>query len=239
MAGIASRAAKATICWRRLEKKRIAADIKRVGAPLPHRGERDVDFARCAGVEKQHLPAEAARGLQRVGWDARAFRNFWIGEHGNQRSIGNEFVKQAEPLTGDQSGEPAHAGDITAGPIEATYVALVNRIAASREHNRNGLGRRHGSQYRSAASGRSDHVELAADQIGRKGRQSIVLVFCKTVFDRRVAGLDIAGFTQAASERGEEVGRVILAERVQEADHRHRWLLRVCRERPRGCRAAE
>src|SRR5262249_45501089 len=116
-------------------------------------------------------------------------------------------------------GEPAHARDITAGPIEATYVALLNRIAASREHNGNGLGCRHGSQYRSTTSGRGDHVDPAAGQISRKGRQSIVLVVCNTVLDRRVAGLDIAGFTQAASERGGEVRPVISAERVQEPNH--------------------
>jgi hypothetical protein len=47
----------------------------------------------------------------------------------------------------------------------------------------------------------ADHGHLAADQIGRKGRQSIMLVFCKTVFDRYVAAVDIAGFTQATAER--------------------------------------
>jgi len=92
------------------------------------------------------------------------------------------------------------------GPIEATYVALVNRIAASREHNRNGLGRRHGSQYRSATSGRGDHVDITADQIGRKGRQSIVLIFCKTVFDRRVAGQLITSSNLVGSWIGRSPG---------------------------------
>src|SRR5215813_3217509 len=64
-------------------------------------------------------------------------------------------------------------------------------------------------------------------------------VFCETVFDRHGTALDITGFTQAAAERGWEIGPVILTERVQEPDHRQRRLLRACRERPHRCPAAE
>jgi len=164
--------------------------------------------------------------------------SIWIGEHGNHGSIGNEFVQQAKRLAGDQGGEEAHARDIATRPIEAGNVALLDRVASAREHNRNGLCRRHGCQYRSAASGRGDHVDLAADQIGRQGGQSIVLVLCKTGFNYHVAAVDIARFTQAAAERGLDVEPVIFAERVQEADHRHCGLLRTRRERPRDGRAA-
>src|SRR5262245_48501611 len=66
-----------------------------------------------------------------------------------------------------------------------------------------------------------------------------MLVFCETVFDRHIAAVDITGFTQAATERGREIGPVILTERVQEPDHRHRRLLRARRERPRDRHAAE
>src|SRR5262245_41695749 len=66
-----------------------------------------------------------------------------------------------------------------------------------------------------------------------------MLVFCETVFDRHIAAVDITGFTQAATERGREIGPVILTERVQEPDHRHRPLLRARRKRPRRRRAAE
>src|SRR5262249_19303896 len=90
-----------------------------------------------------------------------------------------------------------------------------------------------------AASRRGDHMDLAADQIGRKRRQSIMLVFCETVFDRHIAAVDITGFTQAATERGREIGPVILTERVQEPDHRHRWLLRARRAAPRRNCATE
>src|SRR5262245_59254643 len=82
-------------------------------------------------------------------------------------------------------------------------------------------------------------MDLAADQIGRKRRQSIMLVFCETVFDRHIAAVDITGFTQAATERGREIGPVILTERVQEPDRRHRRLLCARRNRPRHRRAGD
>jgi hypothetical protein len=147
-------------------------------------------------------------------------------------------VQQPDPLAGDQGTEPAHSGGIAARPVEAGNVALAYRVAAGREHDRNGFGRRHGSQHRSAASCRGDHVDLAADQIGGKSRQSIMPVFCKTVFDRDVAAIDIAAFAQAAPERRLDVGPVILPLSVQEPDHRRRRLLRARRQRPRY-RAAE
>src|SRR5262249_5594579 len=66
-----------------------------------------------------------------------------------------------------------------------------------------------------------------------------MLVFRETVFDRHIAAVDITGFSQAATERGREIGSVILTERVQEPDHRHRRLLRARRKRPRGSSATE
>jgi len=40
------------------------------------------------------------------------------------------------------------------------------------------------------------------NQIGRKCRQPIVLILCKTVFDRDVLMLDIASVLQALTDRG-------------------------------------
>src|SRR5262249_19197867 len=79
---------------------------------------------------------------------------------------------------------------------------------------------------------------LAADQIGRKRRQSIILAFRKVEFDRHVAAFHVAGLTQATAKRVDKVASVILSQAAQEANHRHRRLLRARREWPRG-RAAE
>jgi len=66
----------------------------------------------------------------------------------------------------------------------------------------------------------------------------IVLVFCKTGFDRDVAAVEVARFTQAAAKRGGEIGPVILAERVQKPDDGEGRLLRARGNGP-CCRAAE
>jgi hypothetical protein len=119
-------------------------------------------------------------------------------------------VQQAERLAGNQVVEPAHSGDIAARPVEAGDVALLDRVAARREHDRNGLGPCHGSQYRRATSRRGDHGHLATDQIGRKSRQSVVLIFRETVFDCYVAAIDIASFTQTTAERRLEIRPITL-----------------------------
>src|SRR5262249_56826627 len=56
------------------------------------------------------------------------------------------------------------------------------------------------------------------------------------VLHRHVLAVDVAGFVEALAEPGNKkhIGR----SGVDEADHRHRRLLRPRRERP-GCRAAE
>jgi hypothetical protein len=60
-------------------------------------------------------------------------------------------------------------------------------------------------------------------------RRLIVLVFRKTVLDCDVAAFNVAGFTQATTERFHKVGPVIPPQAGQEADDRHRRLLRARR----------
>src|SRR5262249_17920796 len=138
-------------------KKWTATDKKRANALLPHGGKRGVDLARRAGIEVQQLLAEAARSLMRFALHARGFGKVRIKQLCDNRSVGNEFVQQPKPLAGEQVTEPAHSRDIAARPVEATDIALLDGVATSGEHNGNGLGRRHGSQYRSATSCRGDH----------------------------------------------------------------------------------
>src|SRR5262249_30078979 len=108
----------------------------------------------------------------------------------------------------DQVTEPAHSGDIAARPVEAGYVALLDRVAACREHDWDRGGRGLSSPDRSAPSGRDNHGHVAFDQIGRKCRQSIVLVFRETILDHHVAACDVAGFIQAAAESLRESRRL-------------------------------
>jgi hypothetical protein len=111
-------------------------------------------------------------------------------------------------------------------------------IATETEYDRNCCGRRLGGGNRSAAAGGRDHRHLAADEIGRKRRQSIGPVFGESVFDRHVAALDITCFAEAAAECIRKVWPIISSQAAQVADHRHRLLLPPRLERPRGNRAA-
>src|SRR5262249_59725651 len=68
---------------------------------------------------------------------------------------------------------------------------------------------------------------------------AIVLTFQPVVLDCHVLAFNGAGFVEAFAERG-HIARVDFGRpESDKPDHRHRWLLRPRRERPRGRCAAE
>src|SRR5262249_39374323 len=67
-------------------------------------------------------------------------------------------------------------------------------------------------------------------------RKPIVAAFGRPDFDRNVLAQNITAFTKASMECGQAARRI---DNVNKPDHRHRCLLRVCPERPSGCRATE
>src|SRR5262245_16571888 len=60
----------------------------------------------------------------------------------------------------------------------------------------------------------------------------------KPVFDGDVLTSNIPSFDQASAKPRQQMWSVTRREPIQEPNHRHRWLLRACRERP-CCRAAQ
>ena len=73
-----------------------------------------------------------------------------------------------------------------------------------------------------------DHVHPSADEIGGQCGQSIIATIRPTVFDRYVLSFDVPGIAQSLAERGHircehAAGRP----GAEEADHRHRLLLRT------------
>ena len=78
-----------------------------------------------------------------------------------------------------------------------------------------------------------------ADQIGRKPRQPIRMIVCEAILDRYVLAFDEPNLGQARQECGHKMRGTESCRASEESDHRHRPLLRACRERPRGRRAAE
>src|SRR5215467_13067339 len=78
-----------------------------------------------------------------------------------------------------------------------------------------------------------DHGDLFTNQFGRQRGQPIDLILGPTVFDRYVLALDIAGLFQSLAKCAQKVHVRVRRCGVQEADDRHRRLLRIRRERPR------
>src|SRR5438445_8922052 len=53
----------------------------------------------------------------------------------------------------------------------------------------------------------------------------------KAVFDRQILSLDVAGFAQSLAERGDKRRERVVGGWAEDADHRHRLLLRAACER--------
>ena len=100
------------------------------------------------------------------------------------------------------AGEHRHAGHVAARTIEALDKAEPHRIGSGLKHDRDRRrrGLRHLGWYETGVG--EDYVDLAADQIARQRRQTVVLAFRPAVFDRDVLTLDESGFTQAIAKRG-------------------------------------
>jgi hypothetical protein len=103
-------------------------------------------------------------------------------------------VQQAEPLGLKPRGEHIDPGDVAAGLIEAGDDAQPDGVGADGEDNGNCRARRLGRVHDWSACAREDHARLPPDQIGRQCRQSLVLTFPPTVFDRHILAFDIARF---------------------------------------------
>src|SRR5262249_12406387 len=75
-------------------------------------------------------------------------------------------------------------------------------------------------------------------RIGCEVGQSLDLVLRPAILDHDILALDVAGFTNPLPEGGQITCTIGKRRTAEESNHRHRWLLRARRERPRR-RAAE
>jgi hypothetical protein len=78
-----------------------------------------------------------------------------------------------------------------------------------------------------------------ADEIGCQAWQPIALIVAPTILDSDVIAFDEADLTQTLPERSDKVRRAGRGRASEEAYHRQRGLLPLCRERPRSSRTAE
>src|SRR5215831_2549261 len=80
---------------------------------------------------------------------------------------------------------------------------------------------------------------MHADEFGGEVTQLLIATFRPAKRDHQILPLDKSGFTQAAAERRDHVGRLAGRAAAEKPDHRHRRLLRTRHERPHRRRAAE
>src|SRR5262249_12228213 len=146
---------------------------------------------------------------------------------------------------------------MTVGEDTPHSIATRLRTASLEDHNCGNIFdgekeprcAKRGSKFRGKAGHRTyaprvynyptSHGNLAPNQFTSECRQLIKLVLGPAVFDCDVLALDQAAVFEALTKCAEQMrvggGRCA----VEEADDRHRRLLRARRERPRGRRAAD
>src|SRR5262249_3694895 len=70
-------------------------------------------------------------------------------------------------------------------------------------------------------------------------RQPVDLIFGPVVFNRHVLALDIACLLETLAKNAQTVRKCVRRCSAEEPNHRHRWLLCVCAERPSRSRTGE
>ncbi len=153
-------------------------------------------------------------------------------------ACGHQLTQQLQPLRRQLNREKIDTCQVAAGLGEARNKTELDRVFADDEDDGDRGGRRLCRKRRRSAS-RGDHGKRPANQFGRQPRQSIVLVFGPTVYDRHVLALDIAAVFEALAECAQTVRARVRRCGAEEPDHRQRRLLRARGERPNRRSAAE
>jgi hypothetical protein len=142
---------------------------------------------------RKELQAESTRRLLRLSGFCRGLLGIGrIGEHTELGGSRHHFVQQLESFCHHFDTEQGDASDVSTGPVEASDKAELDRVAICEKNDWNCCGRILSREYRGGAE-RGDHVYLMANQIGRQGRQSIILIVRPTILDGYVLTLDVTG----------------------------------------------
>ena len=151
-----------------------------------------------------------------------------VDEHSRRCSRGTTRAAAPAVCRPSSATWKTDAGDIAARPARLATRPSPTGSAACGEDDRNGRGRGLGAS--AAMPVAADHGDRRSHQFGRQRRQPIVLAVRPAVFDRHVLAVDIAGLAQTLPERGYKM-RIADAGRpaAEQADHRHRRLLRARR----------
>jgi hypothetical protein len=120
-------------------------------------------------------------------------------------------------------------------PLAPRAPSIHDRVVAGPEDDRDCRGRSFSGESRGGEARRGDDRDAAVDQVGHQSLHPVVLAFKPVIFDRDVASLDAARFTQALPEcrsvPDRRVGRP--GDSQRQAGQRHRTD-RECCPPPRG-----
>ena len=119
-------------------------------------------------------------------------------------AVGTNSCSSSSRFGASSTSQPGHAREVAARPVQAGDKSSLDRVDAVWKT----IGIVVVAAFAAGAAGvpdRDNHGHLTANQIGRQCRQSVVLILRPAIFDRYVLAFDIAGFSQALAERGQDV----------------------------------
>src|SRR5262245_7935137 len=226
--------------FRVADQEWISDNVESFDPLLCERCEGRLQLALCTGMDDNQLLSERLRCRLRIFQSRVGRREGRIDKRADERSFRQELVQQFKPLCLQRAEEEGYAREIAAWLVKTLHQAKVNRIASRDEDDWSGRGRRHGGPGRGDSTACcNDHRHLAANQIRRQRWKLIIVTQRPAKIDLHILSIEIAEFAQAALERYYVSDGIFWRPAAEKSDHRHRRLLRACRERPRGCRAAE
>src|SRR5215468_2203324 len=163
----------------------------------------------------------------------------WIDQHRDASGLGYQIMEEPQPLGRNFSGEKIDPGRVAARLGKAGDETKFDGVVADAEDDRDRCGRSLGRLSNGGLAGRSDNGYATTHEVSHERRQAIELALQPVVFHRYVLALEVAGFVEGFAERSRIAPRGLGRPNVDEADDRHRRLLRARRERPSDGRAAQ
>src|SRR5262249_32197236 len=194
-----------------------------------------LDLAPGASLEDLNLQSYCTGGFQYV--TQLGSRICRIDQHGNPNGLRHQLVQKCQPLRTQLIRKKIDSRQVATRLGEAGDKAELHRVVADAEDDRDGRGRSFGHLGGIVAGWRGDDGYTTTHEVSHERRKAIEFALQPMVVHHYVLSLDVARFVEALAERGGK-GR-IRRSGIDEADDRHRWLLRPRRERPRGSRATE
>jgi len=104
--------------------------------------------------------------------------------------VGSDLREQFQLLSHYRRGQKGRACDIPTGPGKAGHEPITHRIAYADHDDRYRLSSLLGGND-VLRGGRHDDVNLVADQLGREGRESLVLPLRRKILDRNVPAVHV------------------------------------------------